>query len=164
MHSVGARYQAMEQVQPGLLLYALVDGYQYEQHMGERIPYQPATDRPLFFGTEYAALADAGPWLINIADITAQVPPMDALERALPSVSWLITPVGLDGLAQLLQLKLDARLPDGRRVLLRFYDPRVLGNLNATLDRRQRLRFFDCMDEWHFLRHGERIIARYEHA
>jgi hypothetical protein len=48
---------------------------------------------------------------------------LGALERALPSLSWLMTTMDLDGLAQVLQLKLNAALPDGRQALLRFYDP-----------------------------------------
>ena len=41
-------------------------------------------------------------------------------------------------LGQLLQLRLDVNLPDGRSALLRFWDPRVLVNLARTLDGAQR--------------------------
>jgi len=44
-------------------------------------------------------------------------------------VTWLIAEADLRGLAHLLQLRLDVRLPDGRIALLRFWEPRVLANL-----------------------------------
>lgn len=80
-----------------------------------------------------------------------------ALERAKPAVSWLITPIDLEGLAQLLQLRLDAELPDGRKALVRFYDPRVLGNLFKVMDGQQCAEFFQLIDEWHFLIDGRRV-------
>lgn len=79
------------------------------------------------------------------------------LEQALPSVSWLISAIDLEGLSQLLQLKLDAQLPDGRKVLLRFYDPRVLGNLMQTMNNAQRAEFVYLIDEWHFIHDGRRV-------
>ncbi len=138
-------------------LYALVDGFQYERHTGKRLEHRPDVNRPILIGTEDAPLAHAGPWLIDIGRAEEQLAELRDLENALPSVSWLITAIDLEGLAQLLQLKLHAQLPDGRQALLRFYDPRVLGNLFQTMDIEQRAEFFHLIDEWHFIYNGQRV-------
>jgi len=48
----------------------------------------------------------------------------------------------LQGLAQLLQLQINARIPDGRNALVRFWDLRVLTGLVDVLNPRQREIFF----------------------
>lgn len=159
MINVIERFQALRQRQEMLNLYALVDGFQYEQHTGQRIQHRRDINRPILHGTEDEPLAHAGPWLIDVTRADEQVPQLQELEQALPSVSWLITSIDLEGLSQLLQLKLEAELPDGRRALLRFYDPRVLGNLYHTMDAGQRAEFFHLVDEWHFIYNGQRVAT-----
>lgn len=165
MVDVRDRYRQLAVRRPELRWYALLDGYQHERCTGTRLVSAPGINQALFDGTPEASLADAGPWL---HDLVADAPQADAwarLERATPCVSWLITAMDLQGLAQVLQLKLHAELPDGRAALLRFYDPRVLANLAATLDGEQRSRFFDLIEEWHFLVNGRRVwMARPDHA
>lgn len=141
---------------PALRLYALVDGAQYSAQLGTPLTRQTG-HYPLFVGTPDAALAHAGPWLVDVAladDALIEV--LAALEQALPSVTWLIAPQSLDSLAQLLQLNLDIELPDGRAALLRFWDPRVLFNLAELLDSEQRESFFAHVEEWHLLHQGQR--------
>ena len=70
-----------------------------------------------------------------------------------------MTSIDLEGLSQLLQLKLDGELPDGRKVLVRFYDPRVLGNLFQTMSAEQKAAFFHLIDEWLFIYNGRRVSA-----
>jgi hypothetical protein len=53
--------------------------------------------------------------------------------------------------------KLDAQLPDGRKVLLRYYDPRVLGHVVQTMNSEQRAEFVHLIDEWHFIHDGRRV-------
>jgi len=67
--------------------------------------------------------------------------------------------MNLEGLSQLLQLKLDAMLPGGKTALVRFYDPRVLGNLFAVMNEAQKAAFFGLIDEWHFMHEGRRVWA-----
>ena len=160
MMNVIERFQTLRQQQQLLNLYALVDGFQYEQHTGQRLQHQPGINRPILHGTEDEPLAHAGPWLVDVTTADEQVPQLQALEQALPSVSWLMTSIDLEGLSQLLQLKLEAELPDGRKALLRYYDPRVLGNLYQTMDAGQRAEFFHLVDEWHFIYNGQRVAAR----
>lgn len=80
-----------------------------------------------------------------------------ALQSRAPFVSWLFTEVPLHGLAQLLQLRLDVRMPDGNTALLRFYDPRVLKGLALTLTPAQREEFFGHIHEWHFVVDGQAL-------
>lgn len=156
MRDVQDRYLRLLERRRELRLYALIDGYQYEQHCGQRIARSPA-NRALFVGTEDEPLAHAGPWLYDIDQCPQAIEEFAALEQAKPAVSWLITPIDLEGLAQLLQLRLDAELPDGRKALVRFYDPRVLGNLFKVMDGQQCAEFFQLIDEWHFLIDGRRV-------
>jgi hypothetical protein len=157
MVDIVERFQVLQQADAALWLYALVDGYQYEQHTGQRLEHQRGINRPIFLGTEDEPLAHAGPWLIDVIKAPDQLQPLLELEHALPSVSWLISAIDLEGMSQLLQLKLDAQLPDGRKALLRFYDPRVLSNLMQTMNSEQRAEFVHLIDEWHFIHDGRRV-------
>jgi len=120
---------------------------------------------PLFAGTPDAALAHAGPWLVEAACADeALLAELATLEHEAPALVWLIAPQDQEGLAQLLQLRLDVRLPDGRSALLRFWDPRVLVNLARTLDAAQREEFFGLIHEWHLLHEGRRMWIGRHHA
>jgi hypothetical protein len=154
--SVLDRLQALKMQQPRLLLYALVDGLVFEQVHQEPMP-QEAGCAALFAGTDDAALAAAGPWLVDAAQQPALCDRLLAQEAGAPLVSWLITSVPFDGLVQLLRLKLDVRLPDGSIGLLRFYDPRVLHSLATTLTGPQREDFFGHIHEWHFMHGGQEL-------
>lgn len=150
------RFDQLQAVVPELRLYALVDGVQYQARFDKRL--QTSTGLyALFAGTPDAALSHAGPWLIDVAMRNDIFNELITLEVDKPSVSWLVGPQDLAGLAQLLQLRLGARLPDGRSVLLRFWDPRVLLVLVRTLDDEQRNEFFNHIHEWLFLHEGQRL-------
>ena len=130
---------------------------QYQTHLCKRLQAGRGLF-PLFAGTPDAALAHAGPWLVDTALAgEAMVAELATLERDAPSLTWLIAPQDLEGLGQLLQLRLEVRLPDGRSALLRFWDPRVLVHLARTLDAAQREEFFGLIHEWHLLHEGRRM-------
>jgi hypothetical protein len=142
---------------PEVRLYALVDGVHYQSRF-----YKPLVDAngffPLFAGTPDAALSHAGPWLVDISGEGRHVVnDLVTLELELPAVSWLTASQDLIGMAQLLQLRMDARLPDGRIALLRFWDPRVFAVVTRTLDERQREEFFHYIHEWYLLLDGRRV-------
>ena len=142
---------------PALRLFGLVDGLQYETLRGERLDHRHGF-ASLFHGTPDAALAHAGPWLVDAeAAGDAVTADLARLERELPSVTWLISEADLYGLTQVLQRQLDARLPDGRIALVRFWDPRVLAGLATVLTPKQRETFFAHIYEWHLLHNGERV-------
>lgn len=156
MIDVMERLSLLQQATDALRLYALVDGVQYRHQRGEPLARR-AGFYSLFEGTPDAALANAGPWLIDVEQAGAQLASdIAALEGEAPAVSWLIAPQTLDGLAQLLQLKLNAKMPDGRTALLRFWDPRLLVSLAQVLSNEQRQKFFGHIHEWHFLHNGNR--------
>lgn len=157
MLDVQSRLQKLQGTMPALRLYALVDGVQYQAKLGNTL--QPGSGLfPLFAGTIDAALAHAGPWLLDAASVDeATISQLAELERNTPSLTWMIAFQDLEGLGQLLQLNLDVYLPDRRRALLRFWDPRVLVNLARTLDAAQRQEFFGHIHEWHLLLDGKRV-------
>lgn len=123
-------------------LYALCDGLQAQE--AGMAPFDSSANLSgLFQGTPHAALAAAGPWLIDVSRQVELAEALAEMENTQPLVSWLITPVPFDGLADLLRLKMTAKLPDGSEALLRFHDPRVLRRLAQTLDGAQRTAFFE---------------------
>lgn len=161
---VQERHALLLSKNPGLRLFALVDGVQYARH--EEQPLIPTpSQRALFDGTGDAHLAHAGPWLVDVAQADpAQVVHLVELEQAAPAVSWLMSRLDLATLAAVLTKRLDMRLPDGRTALMRFYDPRVLLGLIEILDGPQREAFFAHIDEWHLLRNGKRVWIGRQHA
>lgn len=149
------RYQALRSARPHLRLFALVDGLEYKRLHGAPLEAGPGLTA-LFEGTPDAALAPAGPWLADTDQEQKLSKQLVETETKAPCVSWLLAEMPLHGLAQLLQLKLDVRLPDGSTALLRFYDPRVLESLALTLTPQQREEFFGHILEWHFMCDGKR--------
>ncbi|WP_197386887.1 DUF4123 domain-containing protein [Ralstonia pseudosolanacearum] len=161
---VAERLAQLRTRNPALRLYGLVDGLQYETHRRERLDDRRGF-ASLFHGTSDSALAHAGPWLVDVEAVGDGVTAdLARLEREAPSVTWLISEADQHGLAQLLQLQLDARLPDGRIALVRFWDPRVLAELVIVLNPGQRETFFAHIHEWHLLRNGERVHIGRAHA
>ena len=158
MIDVLERLKQLQHYHSALRLYALVDGVQYETRRQTRL-IQDTTCYPLFAGTPDAALAHAGPWLVDMARAKPSfLADMAALEQETPSVTWLFAVQDLNGLAQLLQLHLETLLPDGRLALLRFWDPRVLVKLAQILEPAQREAMFGHIHEWHLLLDGKRAI------
>ncbi|WP_231739030.1 DUF4123 domain-containing protein [Herbaspirillum rubrisubalbicans] len=164
MFDVQSRLETLHNSMPALRLYALVDGVQYQAQLCKR--FQSSSGLfPLFARTPDAALAHAGPWLVDTAIANhVSMAELITLERDAPALTWLIASQDLEGLGQLLQLRLDVNLPDGRSALLRFWDPRVLVNLARTLDAAQREEFFGHIHEWHMLHEGRRVCIRRHHA
>lgn len=148
---VSERLAYLQREHSGLRLYCLLDGAQYLARTGRQYASN-AGAVALFEGTPDAALAFAGPWLIDAASAASElIEEMVAFERASDGVSWLIAYQDRDGLAQLLRLHIEAELPGGRRALVRFWDARVLANLTQVLDPDQRRGLFGHIFEWHLL-------------
>lgn len=162
MFDVAQRLDALRLSAPALRFYALVDGVQYLRHRPQKLPPRFGMCA-LFDGTPDAVLAHAGPWLVDVEQSEAvMTEDLVDLEHQAPAVSWIISVQDFDGLAQLLRLNLDIELPDGRKALLRFWDPRTLVSLVHIFTPEQREAFFGCFHEWHFLREGQRVwVGRY---
>ena len=91
------RLKQLQQHHPALCLYALVDGVQYETHRQTRMT-EDATRYPLLTGTADAALAHAGPWLVDLArSVPSFLEELAALEQESPSVTWLFAVQDLGG-------------------------------------------------------------------
>jgi len=162
---VQQRHALLLQTHRGLCLYALVDGVQYAKHFGMPLTPMARQRWALFDGTPDAPLAHAGPWLVDAEHAApAQVAELVELEQTAPAVTWLMSPLDLEGLARSLSQRLDTRLPDGRTVLVRFWDPRVLVSLAEVLDGHQREEFFAHIHEWHMLHSGKRAWIGRNHA
>jgi hypothetical protein len=158
------RLATLQQSMPELHLYGLVDGLKYQEHHGAPLTTQRGL-RALFDGTPDAALAHAGPWLVDAELAKASlVATLGQLEQDDHAVTWLIAPQNLEGLTQLLQLRLNTHLPDGRTALVRFWDPRVLVNLVEIMTAGQRAEFFAHIHEWHLLLDGQRTWIGRHHA
>ncbi|WP_223216712.1 DUF4123 domain-containing protein [Paraburkholderia phenoliruptrix] len=134
-------------------LYALVDALLYGP--GEPAERPPATIA-LFDGTPDASLADAGPWLIDFADAPQSVQQsLFAMGASAEGVSWLISAYPFPALADELRSRLDARMPDSRIALLRFYDARLMGEIAALFSFTQRIEFFAPTFDWLVQINGE---------
>lgn len=146
-----ARLENLRRELPGLKLYGLLDGAQYLKQTKQQFSLETGCVA-LFAGTPDAALAFAGPWLIDVEAVDpGLVNELAELERTAFAVSWLIAYQDLGGLAQILRLHMDIEMPDGRKALLRFWDPRVLAGLAEILNADQRREFFGHIFEWHLL-------------
>lgn len=66
-------------------------------------------------------------------------------------VSFLASPLPLAALNVRLRARLDATLPGGMAVTMRYFDTRILPVLATVLDVQQRERFFGCARAWWYL-------------
>jgi hypothetical protein len=148
-----------------LCVYALVDGVQYQQHIGNWIvPHQEAAIA-LFAKTQDEALAHAGPWLIVPEHTCHCAVDWLALEQTRHGVIWLISWLDINTQVAKLRTKLNGQQPDGKNVLVRFWDPRVINALYHTLTPQIRKIFFSDALEWHFIKDGKRLyINVIDHA
>ena len=132
-----------------MFLYGLVDALLYERAAGSPPLERSTSVVALFDGTPDASLADAGPWLIDF-ERTSHGVRQSLLNMGARSegVSWLISAYPFEALAHELRGRLDARMPDGRAALLRFYDARLIKDIADSLSFSQRLEFFMPTFDW----------------
>lgn len=148
-------YLAQRQARASLpvRLYALVDALLF----GRREPVErPAATIALFDGTPDASLADAGPWLIDFVEASDGVQQrLLGMGAEAEGVAWLISAYPFLGLADELRSRLNARMPDGRTALLRFYDARLVADIANLLSFSQRAEFFVSTFDWLVQINGE---------
>ena len=144
-------YFAQRQAQASLpvRLYGLVDALLYERASGSPPLERSTSTIALFDGTADASLADAGPWLIDFAQTSEAVrQSLFNLGANSEGASWLISAYPFDALADELRGRLNARMPDGRTALFRFYDARLIGDIARLLSLTQRIQFFVPTFDW----------------
>ncbi|HDR9025060.1 DUF4123 domain-containing protein [Burkholderia vietnamiensis] len=139
-------------------IYVLVDGIQYQQQTGQQLETLDGVAVSLFAGTRDIALAHAGPWLVATKEAHGKLADFGDLEAACPGVVWLFSRAGLESLADKLRPHLSVRLSNSRSAMLRFWDPRVLHELNQTLQSKQERALFKAAPEWLYLDEGQRQI------
>ena len=156
-------YFAQRQAQASLpvRLYALVDALLYGR--GETVE-RPAATIGLFDGTPDASLADAGPWLIDFAEAPGSVrQSLFTMGAGSDGVSWLISAYPFPALVEELAERLNARMPDGRTALLRFYDARLMAQIASLFSFTQRIEFFVPTFDWLTQINGE-LVRVHPHA
>lgn len=108
--------------------------------------------KSLFDGSPEEALLEAAPILIELPrhpTNTVLWRELIKAERASPSVSWLSSRLALRELFLHIQPYLDADMPDGKKALFRFYDPRTLISIRDGLSNDPIGRtLFAPMTEW----------------
>jgi hypothetical protein len=140
--------------------YALVDGAQYELSTGQRM-WPSSSTHALFLGTPESAILYAGPWLVETeAPLDEHMAPLTAapeLETSAPVLTWLLASMPLRQLVLSLQERMNARLPDGRLALLRYWDPRILVSLLKAMTPTQRAHLLSPALEWQVISNGRRV-------
>ena len=135
---------------PDCSLYALVDGLQYERHFGEEIHAEDGIVVPFFNMWPDSRIAFAGPWLYRLNRSSCHRKKLKQLEEALPSVSWLISSASLENLVAHFQPFPNLQLPDSRCALFRFYDPRILKEIELLMDETDYGKLVEVAREWVF--------------
>ncbi|RQZ70132.1 DUF4123 domain-containing protein [Burkholderia sp. Bp9004] len=132
-----------------LRLFALVDGLLYSELIGSAPRRVDGSVMALLDATPDASLADAGPWLFDCERAGADA--QSALAKLAQSeygVNWIVSAHQPVQLASELRERLDATLPDGRSVMLRYYDARVMRHFAPALSSTELPVFFSPMFDW----------------
>lgn len=139
----------------GIHRYLLLDGAQISAPV-QLLPRLPLAARHvrLFDGVLADGSADTSVYLAQLAGDA----PMASLLRSLSgaakytgAVTFIDTPLPQGELSQRLSRRLDARLPNGKEFLARFYDGRVLPLLWQVLTDSQRESFFSLGTAWWYV-------------
>ncbi|HGL6719817.1 DUF4123 domain-containing protein [Burkholderia contaminans] len=132
-----------------LCLFALADGLLYAESSGSAPVRSPDSAIALLDGTPDASLADAGPWLFDFerSDRSTRGA-LEHLAQGEYGISWIISAYHPVQLASELRERLDGTLPDGRSVMLRYYDARVMRHFAPALTSTERTMFFFPTFDW----------------
>ncbi|MCF7751399.1 DUF4123 domain-containing protein [Bacillus subtilis subsp. subtilis] len=138
--------------------YLLLDGAQCDAPKAV-LQFLPHAGSRLFDGLLADGSADTSVYLARLPD---DLPAQALLLRlaghanALGAATLIESPLAQDGLLQRLSRRLDARYPNGKEFLARFYDGRVLPWWVQALDPAQRDAFLALGERWHFVTHDHR--------
>jgi hypothetical protein len=102
---------------------------------------------------ERGAGGDAAPYLLSLdTGSTPDAALTYTMQKALNTfaVSWLVSPLNRDKLAQRLVQRTEAQLTENVEVLLRFYDSRILPNVLSVLTPEQAATFSNAAQGWWF--------------
>lgn len=136
-------------------LYALVDGLQFERHLGYEIETRNDVSYPFFDTYPDSKIAFAGPWLFRLNYSEEYRGKLAELETKCPSVSWLLSPLTPESLLLRFKEFSTIELPNGKCALFRIYDPRVLKNLGSWLEISDCFRLIQDVRRWVFMANDE---------
>lgn len=144
-------------------LYALIDGVLHPSLLGEAQRRDIAW-RGLYPESMLESRTPAmGPLLVELEPALHEHEAFMRLlikrSRTQDLVIWLASRQPLDPLAAHLQAYAEVRLPDGRRALLRHYDPSILEILVSMFDAQQRADFLAGVREYRYWCNGWRSVA-----
>jgi hypothetical protein len=114
---------------------------------------QPQGARSLF---ENALTTDAdkvAPWLVPCptAVSSAWLSRSLLLAQDTPAVTWIFGSLSTAEIQERMTRRLDVELSDGSEFMLRYFDPRVLSELDEVLVDHQRAHFFSFAERWCYL-------------
>ncbi|HIE1098825.1 MULTISPECIES: DUF4123 domain-containing protein [Stenotrophomonas] len=138
--------------------FVLLDGAQCDQPLQllRALPWAPLR---LFDGLLADGTDDASVFLARLPahiDIDRFLQRAAAQARSPGLLSVIETALGAEALLQRLQRRLDARFPNGKEFLARFFDARVLPWWVQVLDETQCRDFLSLGERWWYLRHDLR--------
>jgi Domain of unknown function (DUF4123) len=138
--------------------FVLLDGAQCDQPLQllRALPWAPLR---LFDGLLADGTDDASVFLARLPvdiDIDRFLQRAAAQARSPGLLSVIETTLGAGALLQRLQRRLDARFPNGKEFLARFFDARVLPWWVQVLDETQCRDFLSLGERWWYLRHDLR--------
>ncbi|WDD91888.1 DUF4123 domain-containing protein [Burkholderia sp. FERM BP-3421] len=130
-------------------LFALADGLLFSELGGSAPQRAGESAIALLDGTPDASLANAGPWLFDYATVEGPVQcVIEQMARGEYGVNWIISAYRPGQLAGELRERLEGALPDGRSVMLRYYDARVMRHFAPALSVTERTVFFSPTFDW----------------
>lgn len=132
--------------------YALIDTAQKEG-LHRMLLNSGASCRSLFDGYPEESLPEIAPWLVSLPLPNERNPiqsPIERLAKINPMVSWLSSSLAIDDLAEHLRQFHIVEIPGGQRMLLRYYDTRILPVWLAVLTPEQRGWFRRGVDHWQY--------------
>lgn len=135
---------------PDCSLFALVDGLQYERYFGEEIQNEKDVVVPFLNTWPDSQIAFAGPWLYRLNGSKRHREKLKKLAEVLPAVSWIISSISLRSLVTHFKPFMNLQLPDGRCAFFRFYDPRILAEIELLLNDIDYSQFISGVEEWVF--------------
>jgi Domain of unknown function (DUF4123) len=114
---------------------------------------QPSGAKSLFEDVGTTDASTVSPWLVPCAEheIKYMLTKSISLARDTPSVLWLFGPLSTEELFRRMVSRTEVAFADGTELLLRFFDPRIVAELQAVLDDKQQEDFFGLANSWCYL-------------
>ena len=127
--------------------YAVLDGA-VSPAVSELLKSSGAWFRSLYEGSTAVAIAPFGPFLVDLRTVPELLPHLLQLGWGRSWGVFLKSPASFEQVRRHLRTLLLARAEDGRKLLFRFYDPRVLPAFISGLQSSQRGEFFEVIESF----------------